>query len=114
LADHRASIGNIQLSSYPGRSLPQAGGFFGNASPDWNQVNAIDGSATRGGCPAEAALFLFRVKGSLFGIKPRNQFLDPIDSQFVVDRGGEPSIVLDPVVEFSALVTHRGSTFVFL
>jgi hypothetical protein len=26
-------------------------------------------------------------------------------------RRGEPSIVFDPVVEFSALVTHRGSTF---
>jgi hypothetical protein len=62
--------------------------------------------------PTEAALFLFWVKGGLFGIKPRNQFLDPIDSQFVVDRRGEPSIVLDAVVEFSALVTYRGSAFV--
>jgi hypothetical protein len=70
--------------------------------------------STLTGCPAEAALFLFWVKGNLFGCKVRNQFLDPIDSQFVVDRRGEPSIVLDPIVEFSALVTHRGSTFVSL
>jgi hypothetical protein len=86
----------------------------GHSEPASQPAPASSVDSANGG-PTEAVLFfLFRVKGNLFGCKVRNQFLDPIDSQFVVDRRGEPSIVFDPVVEFSALVTHRRSTFVSL
>jgi hypothetical protein len=37
---------NRTLSAGPPRFVP--GGLFGSASPDWNQGNAIDRSATRG------------------------------------------------------------------
>ena len=48
------------------------------------------------------------VESSLFCFKARNQFPDP---QLVVDRRGDPSVVLDLVVEFFALVTHFQSAF---
>jgi hypothetical protein len=52
-----------------------------------------------------SALFLLWVESSLFCLKPRNQFPDPINGQLVVDRRGDPSVVLDLVVEFFACDT---------
>jgi hypothetical protein len=45
-----------------------------------------------------------------------SQFLDqcpyPVDRKLVVDRCRYPLVLLDLLVEFLALVAHRGSTFV--
>jgi hypothetical protein len=49
------------------------------------------------------------VESSLFLFKPGNQFPDPINGQLVVDRRGDPSALLDLVVEFLAFVTHLQS-----
>ena len=36
----------------------------------------------------------------------RNQFLDPINGKLVTDFGSYPFVVLDPFVEFLALLTR--------
>jgi hypothetical protein len=52
--------------------LRQAGGLFGIASPDWNQVNAIDRSATRGEtlrCGFNQGIHLGSIKGGMSSIQ---------------------------------------------
>jgi hypothetical protein len=74
---------------------PQVPGGLSVPPPRWGRF-LWDGEL-------RSALFLLWVESSLFCFKPRNQFPDPINGQLVVDRRGDPSTVLDLVVEFFAL-----------
>jgi hypothetical protein len=55
------------------------------------------------------AIGLFQVLGVKLGLLEfefRDQFLDPANRKRIRNRGGDPAVVLNFIVEFDALVTH--------
>jgi hypothetical protein len=58
--------------------------------------------------PAEALLRLLRMKRHLLGLRPFDQFLDPIEHSLIGVSGRHSLVMLDLAVEFDALLTHCG------
>ena len=49
---------------------------------------------------------MLRVKRHLLGLRPFDQFLDPIEHSMIGDSGRHALVMRDLAVEFDALVTH--------